>query len=72
LYKKSAVSGTVSAPTSGEPSIIARSAPLGDPIAPGSLRYYQTYYRDPNPNTPYCVAPFGSTFNSTNGMRIVW
>jgi hypothetical protein len=72
LYTKSAVAGTVSAPQGAELSVTARSAALGDPIAPGSLRYYQTYYRDPNPSIPYCAPPAGSTFNSSNGVRIVW
>jgi hypothetical protein len=46
------------------------SATLGDPIAAGSSRYYQTYYRDPDPN--YCPPPFGDSWNLTNGLRIIW
>jgi hypothetical protein len=72
LYTKAASAGTARAPVAGEPSVTARSAALGDPIAPGSTRCYQTYYRDPNPNVPICTPPLGSTFNSSNGVRIVW
>jgi hypothetical protein len=70
LYIKSAVGGFVSAPQAGDLSITARSAQLGDPIAPGSTRYYQTYYRDPNPS--FCPNPPGNTWNTTNGVVITW
>jgi len=70
LYTRSAVNGRINVPEAGDPSITARSAALGDPIAPGAARCYQVYYRDPNPN--YCPAPLGDTFNTTNGLRIVW
>jgi hypothetical protein len=51
LYAHHASGGAVHAPDAGagDPPITARSAALGDPIAPGSTRYYQTYYRDPSP-----------------------
>jgi YVTN family beta-propeller protein len=70
LYTKNAVSGVVSAPTGGDPSVTARSATLGDPIAPGATRYYQTYHRDPA--AAFCPGPQGGTFNVSNGYRIVW
>ena len=70
LYVKNAVGGAVSAPEAGDPSITQRSASLGDPIAPGSMRHYMTYYRDPDPI--FCPAPSGSTFNGTNGITIPW
>ncbi len=70
LFVKSASGGVVVAPQSGDPSITSRSAALGDPITHGSTRFYQVYYRDPNPT--YCPAPTGSTFNVSNGVRIVW
>jgi hypothetical protein len=70
LYVKVASSGAVSAPGASDPSISARSAALGDPIAPGTLRYYQTYYRDAAPN--FCPAPTGSTFNASSGVRVAW
>jgi hypothetical protein len=72
LYAKSASGGAVSAPNTGagELSVTARSAQLGDPIAHGSTRFYQVYYRDPNP--AFCASPAGNTWNVSNGVRIVW
>jgi hypothetical protein len=70
LYVKSASNGAASAPGPGDPSITARSAALGDVIAPGSLRFYQTYYRDPS--LTFCPAPNGNTWNVTNGAKIQW
>jgi hypothetical protein len=72
LYVHPASGGSVDAPDFGlgDPPITVRSAALGDPIAPGSTRYYQTYYRDPSPT--FCPAPTGNTFNATNGLVIVW
>jgi len=70
LYKKSASSGTVSAPGAGELSIRVRSAAAGDPIPAGATRYYQVYYRDPNPT--FCPNPVGNTWNVSNGIEIVW
>ena len=54
----------------GDTSISLQSAALGDPIAPGSTRFYQSYYRDSNPS--FCPAPQGSTFNVTSGVSITW
>jgi hypothetical protein len=70
LYIHNAVGGALSVPQPGERSISARSAQLLDPIAPGSTRYYQVYYRDPSPS--FCPAPQGHTFNVSNGIAIVW
>jgi plastocyanin len=70
LFVKSASGGVASAPGMGDLSITARSAAAGDPIASGSTRYYQTYYRDPEPT--FCPAPIGNTFNITNGLFITW
>jgi hypothetical protein len=70
LYTKNAASGSVSTPGAGDPSISARSAALGDPIAPGSTRSYQTYYRDPSPT--FCPAPQGNTWNVSSGLTIAW
>jgi hypothetical protein len=70
LFVKNAHNGTAIAPRLGDPSISARSAALGDPIAPGSMRYYQVYYRDPNQS--FCPGPTGATFNASNGMRVLW
>jgi hypothetical protein len=70
LYIHNAIGGALSVPQAGELSISARSAQLLDPIAPGSTRYYQVYYRDPSPT--FCPAPQGHTFNVTNGLAITW
>ncbi len=70
LFAKAAVGGITSAPGAGDPSITARSAALGDPIAPGTTRYYQTYYRDPN--SSFCPNPPGNTWNVSSGLSILW
>jgi hypothetical protein len=70
LYVKNASAGSVDAPGAGDPSITSRSAALGDPIAPGTSRYYQTYYRDPN--LAFCPAPQGNSWNVTNGVIVAW
>ena len=57
-------------PQAGDPTISARSADLGSPIAPGSTRYCQVYYRDPVPS--FCPTPPGSTFNASSGQIITW
>ena len=59
LGLKIASGGIASYPGVGDPSISARSAALGDGIAPGSQRFYQVYYRDSDPN--FCPAPQGNT-----------
>jgi hypothetical protein len=66
LYSKHAVGGVSSAPQSGDPSISARSAALGDTIPLGATRVYQVYYRDAN--LVFC----GGGFNITNAMAIAW
>jgi hypothetical protein len=72
LYSHNAVGGTVHGPDAsfGDPPITTRSAALGDPIAPGSTRYYQTYYRDPS--ATFCPPPSGNTFNASNAVAITW
>lgn len=70
LYTKNASLGHASAPTGAELSITARSAALGDPIAAGQRRYYQTYYRDGDET--FCPLPTGRNFNSSSGLKIVW
>jgi len=70
LYSINAVSGVAVFPPPASPSISAQSAAKGDPIAPGSTRCYQVYYRDPN--ALYCPVPTGSTFNVGNALRILW
>jgi hypothetical protein len=70
LALKSATGGAAAFPGAGDPSITARSAALGAPIAPTSSRFYQVYYRDNDP--VFCPAPSGNTWNVTNGMQIHW
>ena len=68
LAVKTASGGIATFPEGGDPSISARSAALGDPIAPGSVRYYQVYYRDPD--LAFC--PTGGSFNVTSGVALQW
>lgn len=72
LYVKNAVNGSAAAPnfSAGDPSITARSAALGDTITSGAIRYYQTYYRDPD--ATFCPSPAGYTWNVSSGLSIQW
>jgi Tol biopolymer transport system component len=70
LYAKTATAGAVSAPGASDNPITVQSALLGDPIAPGSTRYYQTYYRDPS--LTFCPAPQGNTWNISSAASITW
>jgi hypothetical protein len=70
LYVRNAVGGAIAFPGAGEPPISTQSAALGDPIAPGSMRVYQVYFRDPD--LGFCPSPPGNSWNVTNGMRITW
>ena len=70
LYVKSASAGIASAPGAGDPSITSRSASLGDPLLPGSLRTYQVHYRDDD--TGFCPPPQGNAFNVSSAVAIVW
>jgi Tol biopolymer transport system component len=70
MYGHNAAGGTVTVPQGADLSVSARSAAVGDPIAPGSIRVYHVFYRDPDP--VFCPSPFGSTFNTTNGVRVLW
>jgi hypothetical protein len=67
LYTKSASGGVASAPGPGDPSITARSAAMGQPLAHGTFRIYQAYYRDVS--ATFCP---GATFNVSSGLKIVW
>jgi Tol biopolymer transport system component len=69
LYVKSASGGSITAPGGGDPSVSARSAALGDPIAPNSNRWYAVYYRD-----PFVLGgcPAASTFNITQTQLVSW
>jgi hypothetical protein len=70
LFVHKAVGGSVFAPQGSDTSISRVSAKLGDPIAPGTTRVYQVFYRDPAPL--FCPPPAGSTFNTTNALRTYW
>jgi hypothetical protein len=69
LYTKTASGGSITAPSGGDPSIHTRSATLGDPLSPGSVRYYYVYYRDP---TVLGGCSATATFNSTDTVQVVW
>jgi hypothetical protein len=58
-------------PASGDfqPTIQARSAQLGDPLAPGFVRHYFVHYRQ-SLFEPGCSFP--SNFNASNARRIDW
>ena len=70
FYTKAAVGGVVTVPGPGDPSISARSAALGFPIAPGIVLYCQTHYRDPS--ATFCHAPQANRWNGSNGAVIRW
>jgi Tol biopolymer transport system component len=69
LYTKSAVGGSISAPSGADPTVSARSATLGDTILAGQKRWYMVYYRDPN---VLGGCPAASTFNATQTAQIAW
>ena len=67
LRVENAVSGGIVYPDGAEPLVSVQSAALGDPIAPGSMRWYMVYYRDPS--LPCAGEP---NFNATQGVAILW
>ena len=69
LYVENASDGSIVEPDPGEPSIPARSAALGDPLAPGVQRWYSVYYRDP---VVLGGCPSASTFNVTQTLAVRW
>jgi len=48
-------------------TVSGQSAALGDPLSPGDARYYQVYFRDPDPS--FCPP---NTFNVTNAISVQW
>jgi len=70
MYTTNASSGSLTVPATGQTSISARSAALGDPLAPGTVRSYQSWYRDSNPD--FCGPPAGNAWNLSNAVRIEW
>jgi hypothetical protein len=69
LYAKQAAAGSITAPQGADLHVHAQSAALGDPITPGSHRYYGVYYRDPN---VLGGCPGSSTFNITQQLDVLW
>ena len=69
LYNHFASGGVVSAPQGADVAVHTRSAALGDVIAPGQVRYYMAYYRDPVVLGGCAV---NSTFNGSNGGAVTW
>jgi hypothetical protein len=67
MYVRNANAGALLLPGPADPSLSLRSAQLGDPLASGSVRGYQVYYRDPS--TLFCTA---ATFNVSNALRVEW
>jgi hypothetical protein len=69
LYLKTASGGSITAPVGIDPTLSVRSAALGDPLSPGSARYYFVYYRD-----PFVLGgcPTSLGFNSTDTVQVVW
>jgi len=70
LYARDAVGGVVTLPQSGDPSMSARSAALGDALSVGATRYYQVQYRDRA--DWFCPSPQGNTWNVSSGLSVVW
>jgi hypothetical protein len=69
LYVEQASNGAISVPHGNELHVHAQSQALGDPIAPGTHRYYGVYYRDPN---VLGGCPSASTFNITQQIDLLW
>ena len=69
MYVKNASGGSITLPQGTDLHVHARSAALGDPIAPGTHRYYGVFYRDP---TVLGGCPGASTFNFTQQLDVVW
>ncbi len=70
MYLHNASGGVVSAPSGSDASISARSAALGDPLAPGAQRVMQVYYRDPS--VSFCPDPPGGAYNISNALLVTW
>ena len=63
--------GNVTYPDPGHTNpITVQAQALGQPIFAGDIRYYQTYYRDPN--LVFCPPPQGNSWNVTSAYEIVW
>jgi hypothetical protein len=69
LHGNSPGTSTWPAPGDFAPTIQARSAMLGDPLSPGSVRHYFIQYRGTNIPPP-CVFP--TNFNCSQAQTITW
>jgi hypothetical protein len=69
LYARTAVGGSITVPSGADLPVSARSAALGDFIAPGSDRFYLAYYRDP---IPLGGCPASLSWNTTQSYQITW
>lgn len=70
LVTRNAVGGVVAFPEPTDPSLSVRSSALGDPLGPGQMRWYQTYYRDPV--LGFCPNPPGNSWNVSSGQSVTW
>lgn len=70
LYTGSASGGTLFRPGASDPSVSARSAALGDLIAPGQHRTYMVYYRDQG--AAVACGDVAATFNATQSGDVIW
>ena len=69
LYLKTTTTGSITAPSGGDPTLSVRSSAAGDTIAAGTHRYYMAYYRD---STVLGGCPATSMFNGTNALDVTW
>ena len=71
LYTKTASLGSITAPNfgAGDATVSARSAALGNPILPGTDRWYLVYYRD---GVVLGGCPSTSKFNTTQTGKVFW
>jgi len=69
IHSPAPASSTWPAPGDFAPTIQARSAQLGDPLMPGSLRHYFIQYRQ-TLFEPGCVFP--NNFNASNATFVTW
>jgi Tol biopolymer transport system component len=71
LFSRDAIGGAtmIPDPSAGEPRVSARSASLGDVIAPGEKRWYFVFYRDA---VVLGRCPASNTFNTTQARQVIW
>jgi len=69
IHSPAPSSSTWPAPGDFAPTIQARSAQLGDPLSPGSVRHYFVQYRQ-TLFEPGCA--FTSNFNASNARMVTW